>query len=154
LNYAPRSWGNTYKSKLTKISTKQNRCIWCIFFVDSRENANLHYNILGVLKLENIIKLKTEIFASKFSVHDPNVPVAFSDFLNPVHLVYKGPVIISKMGGGGGWENHIFGVCTFGSRLLNSCTKICSPPLNWCWKLWPTLSERRKIHAFYFSVAK
>jgi hypothetical protein len=27
LNYAPRSWGNTYKSKLTKISTKQNRCI-------------------------------------------------------------------------------------------------------------------------------
>jgi hypothetical protein len=101
LNYAPRSWGNTYKSKLTKISTKQNRCIWCIFFVDSRENANLHYNILGVLKLENIIKLKTEIFASKFSVHDPNVPVAFSDFLNPVHLVYKGPVIISKMGGRG-----------------------------------------------------
>ena len=58
MNYAPRSWGNTYKSKLTKISTKQNRC---------RENANLHYNILGVLKLENIIKLKTEIFASKRS---------------------------------------------------------------------------------------
>ena len=89
LNYAATSWGNTYKSKLTKISTKQNRCIQCIFFVDSRENINLYYNILGVLKLENIIKLKTAIFASKFSDHDSNVPVAFSDFLNPVHLLHN-----------------------------------------------------------------
>ena len=35
-------------------------------------------------------------------------------------------------GGGVGWEIHIFGVCTFGSPPLNSCSKICSPPLNWC----------------------
>ena len=40
-----------------------------------------------------------------------------------------------KGGGGGvGWENHVFGVCTFGSPPLNSCTKTCGPPLNWCLK--------------------
>ena len=31
-----------------------------------------------------------------------------------------------------GWGNHIFGVCTFGSPPLNSCTEICGPPLHWC----------------------
>ena len=52
ISYVATSWGNTYKSELTKISTKQNKCIRCIFFADSRENVNLYYNILGVLKLE------------------------------------------------------------------------------------------------------
>jgi hypothetical protein len=31
-------------------------------------------------------------------------------------------------GGGGGGENHMFGVCTFGSPSLNICTKIVAHP--------------------------
>ena len=41
LNYGIMSWGNTYASKLTKICTKQNKCIRSIFFARSRENASI-----------------------------------------------------------------------------------------------------------------
>jgi hypothetical protein len=51
-NYGIMSWGNTYASKLTKICTKQNKCIRSIFFARSRENASIYY------KLDNILKLR------------------------------------------------------------------------------------------------
>ena len=31
LHYGIMSWGNTYPSRLTKVQTKQNKCIRCIF---------------------------------------------------------------------------------------------------------------------------
>jgi hypothetical protein len=58
LNYGVMSRGNTYASKLTKICTKQNKCIRSIFFARSRENASIYYKLLGILKLVNIFKLR------------------------------------------------------------------------------------------------
>ena len=39
LHYGIMSWGNTYPSRLTKVQTKQNKCIRCIFFSHNRESS-------------------------------------------------------------------------------------------------------------------
>ena len=54
LNYGLASWGAAYKTRLNKICTKQNRCIRSIFFAHGREHVNPYFNLLGILKLENI----------------------------------------------------------------------------------------------------
>ena len=43
---------------------KQNNCVRSIFFVNNRQSASPYYQLLEILKLENIVKLKT--------VHDYN----------------------------------------------------------------------------------
>jgi hypothetical protein len=50
LTYGVMSWGNTYKSSLTKISTKQNKCLLRnMFFAYSRESATPYYNLMEIL---------------------------------------------------------------------------------------------------------
>ena len=46
------SWGNTYPSRLTKVQTKQNKCIRCLFFSHKRESSAPYFKLLGILKLE------------------------------------------------------------------------------------------------------
>lgn len=57
LSYGVMSWGNTYPTKLTKIQTKQNKCI----FANSKEKAIRYFKLLEILQLYNIIKLKVAI---------------------------------------------------------------------------------------------
>ena len=53
---------------LTKrICTKQNRCIRSMFFTNGREHVNPYYNLLGILRFENIYRLKVSIFTYKFN---------------------------------------------------------------------------------------
>ena len=58
LNYGIMIWGNTYTSKLTKIRTKQNKCIRSIFFAYWSDSASPYYKLLGILKLDNIFKMR------------------------------------------------------------------------------------------------
>ena len=72
------SWGNTYSTTLTKLRSRQNKCIKNIFFASRRENATPHYNLFSVLKFDNIFKLKIGIFTYKI-IHDKsNIPALFS----------------------------------------------------------------------------
>ena len=57
LSYGVMSWGNTYPTKLTKIQTEQNKCI----FANSKEKAIRYFKLLEILQLYNIIKLKVAI---------------------------------------------------------------------------------------------
>ena len=82
LSYAVLSWGYNYKSKLEKICTMQNKCIRCIFFCNKFENATPLYNILGLLKFENILKLKTAILAFKIINLKDQIPEVFVDMLS------------------------------------------------------------------------
>ena len=50
------SWGNTYSTTLKQLNTKQNNCIRSMFFVNNRESALPYYQLLEILKLENIVK--------------------------------------------------------------------------------------------------
>ncbi len=78
LNYGLMSWGNTYRTNLNKIRSAQNACVKSIFFASKRENATPYYNLLKILKFDNIFKLKISIFTYKI-IHDKtNIPTVFS----------------------------------------------------------------------------
>lgn len=81
LTYAITSWGSAYKTRLNKIRTKQNKCIRSIFFAHSRENATPYYNLLDILKLDNIFKLKVALFAHKIINNPTGIPTIFSGTL-------------------------------------------------------------------------
>ena len=54
INYGLISWGNTYTSKLQKIRIGQNKCIRNIFFANKRESATPYFNLLRILKFDNM----------------------------------------------------------------------------------------------------
>ena len=58
LHYGMMSWGNTYPGRLTKVQTKQNKCICCIIFSHNRENSAPYFKLLDILNTDNIFKLK------------------------------------------------------------------------------------------------
>ena len=51
LSYGLVSWGNTYNSRLAKLSIKQNKCIRSMFFARNQNSASPYYDILEMLKL-------------------------------------------------------------------------------------------------------
>ena len=65
LNYGIVSCGNA--QKLTKICSKQNKCIRSIFIAHCKENASPYYKLLEVLKFENIFKLRIAIFCYRIA---------------------------------------------------------------------------------------
>ena len=89
LNYGIMSWGNTYASKLTKICTKQNKCIRSIFFARSRENASIYYKLLGILKFDNIFKLRIATLSYIIAHKKKAVPSIFLDFLTMASSIHS-----------------------------------------------------------------
>ena len=81
LNYGIMSWGNTYTSKLTKIHTKQNKCLRNIFFAHWRENASPYFKLLGILKLDNIFKIRIATMCYIIAHEKKDVPSIFLNFI-------------------------------------------------------------------------
>ena len=81
LTYAITSWGSACTTRLNKIRTKQNKCIRSIFFANSRGNATPYYNLLDILKFDNIFKLKVALFAHKIINNPAGIPTIFSGTL-------------------------------------------------------------------------
>ena len=81
LNYGIMSWGNTYTSKLTKIRTKQNKCIRNIFFANWRKNASPYYKLLGILKLDNVFKVRIATMCYIIAHEKKDVPSIFLNFI-------------------------------------------------------------------------
>ena len=75
------SWGSACTTRLNKIRTKQNICIRSFFFAHSRENATPYYNLLDILKFDNIFKLKVALFAYKIINNPAGIPTIFSGTL-------------------------------------------------------------------------
>jgi len=78
LTYAITSWGSACKTRLNRIRTKQNKCICSIFFAHSRENAKSYYNLLDILKFDDIFKLKVALFAHNIINDATGIPTIFS----------------------------------------------------------------------------
>ena len=74
LNYGAMCWGNTYQTNLNKISTKQNKCIRSIFFANKREPSFPYYQILEILKFENVVRFKICSLAFKLYNNPTTVP--------------------------------------------------------------------------------
>ena len=56
-SYATITLGSACKTSLRRILTEQNECVQSMFFAHSRDNATPYYNLLGILKFENVYKL-------------------------------------------------------------------------------------------------
>ena len=89
INYGAASWGNTYPTNLKKICSKQNQCIRSIFFAANRESANIFYELLSILKFDNIVKLKISSFVHKIITDPSSVPILFRDTLQPTTSVHN-----------------------------------------------------------------
>ena len=76
------SWGNTYTSKLDKLRTKQNKVIRSYFLLTLEKNAKLYFKLLGILKFDNIFKLRIAEFTYKLLNMKDVVPKAFSFFVS------------------------------------------------------------------------
>ena len=75
------SWGNTYKTSLVKLNTKNNKAIRSIFFASSRESASPYFSFLNVLKHENILKLHTALLTYKMINNKDQIPCIFHNYI-------------------------------------------------------------------------
>ena len=83
------SWGNTYPSRLTKVQTKQNKCIRCIFFSHSRESSAPYLKLLDILNIDSIFKLKISLLAHKISQNEANFPEVSQNYLVKVSNIHS-----------------------------------------------------------------
>ena len=84
LHYAIISWGNTYKTKLDKIRTKQNTCVRRIFFARNKESAIPYFSLLEILTLDNVLKMKTASLTHRIcnkSSFNLTIPSIFDNML-------------------------------------------------------------------------
>lgn len=78
LNYGIMSWGTACTSRLKKLKTKQNKCLRAIFFARKTESAT-PYQILEILKLENIYNIKISSIVYKSINKRIEIPNALLD---------------------------------------------------------------------------
>ena len=85
------SWGNTYPSRLTKVHTKQNKCMHCIFFSHNRESSTPYFKLLDihVLHIYNIFRLKISLLTHKISQNEANIPEVFQKYLINVSDIHS-----------------------------------------------------------------
>ena len=95
------SWGSACKTRLNRIRTKQNKCIPSIFFAHSRKNVKSYYNLLDILKFDNIFKHKVALFAHKIIKDPTGIPTIFSGTLplaSYCHSHYTVFLILTSIG--------------------------------------------------------
>ena len=85
LSYGLLCWGDTYKTKLEKISTKQ-KCV--PFFAKPRENTDSLYKILEILTVRKLFKFKISCFVYKICYDQENLPEIFRNYLTKVSQVH------------------------------------------------------------------
>ena len=80
LTYANISWGNTYKTRLTKVITKQNKAVRSIFYANSRESTEPLYILLQILKFIDILKLKVASLTYKIINKSSDISKPFQNY--------------------------------------------------------------------------
>ena len=65
LNYCAENWGNTYESNFNKLFLKQKRVIRIISKAEFSDHTNPLFKQLKILKLHDLIKLRSAIFMYK-----------------------------------------------------------------------------------------
>ena len=90
------SWGSACKTRLTRVLTKQNQCIWCMLFDHRTQSAKIYHALLEILEINNIYKLRIALFVHKIQ-NDKMVFQLFCQMLLHQHL--KSIVITPGMHG-------------------------------------------------------
>ena len=60
-----------------------------MFFTHGREHVSPYYKLLGILKLENIYKLKVSLFTQKLKNDTCNIPAVLLNILTPVSEIHS-----------------------------------------------------------------
>ena len=60
-----------------------------MFFAHGREHVNPYYNLLGILKLENIYRLKVLLFTYKLKNDKSNTPAVLLNILTPASKIHN-----------------------------------------------------------------
>ena len=89
LHHGIMSWGNTSPTRLSKVQTKQNKCIRCIFFSHNRESSAPYLKLLDILNIDSIFKLKISLLAHKISQNEANIPEVFQNYLIKVSDIHS-----------------------------------------------------------------
>jgi len=89
LNYGLASWGAAYKTRLNEICTKQNKCTRSMFVAHDRKHVNPYYNLLGILKFENIYRLKVSLFTYKFKNDKSNTSAVLQNIVIPASEIHS-----------------------------------------------------------------
>ena len=84
LNYCSENWGNTYETNLNKLFLKQKRVIRIINKTTFTAHTNILFKQLKVLKLKDLIQMKTALFMYKVSKKSlPSNLLAMFDIKQP-----------------------------------------------------------------------
>ena len=83
------SGGSACKTRVTRVLTKQNQCIWCMFFAHRTESAKIYHALLEILELNNIYKLRIALFVHKIQNDKKGIPAIFSDALTPASEIHS-----------------------------------------------------------------
>jgi len=59
-----------------------------MFFARGREHVNPYYNLLGILKFENIYRLKASLFTHKLKNDKSNTPTVLLKILTPASEIH------------------------------------------------------------------
>jgi len=89
LTYGILSWGNASKTKIKKLSTKQNKCIRAILFAHPRESAIPFLNLLDILTIDNLFKLKIALFGHRITFNKQLVHSIFHNYLKPISELHN-----------------------------------------------------------------
>ena len=60
-----------------------------MFFANGREHVNPYYNLLGILRFENIYRLKVSLFTYKFKNDKSNTPAVLLNILTPASEIHS-----------------------------------------------------------------
>ena len=59
-----------------------------MFLAHSREHVDSYYNLLGILKFDNIYRLKVSLFTYKFKNDKSNTPAVLLSILTPASEIH------------------------------------------------------------------
>ena len=107
------TWVSACKTRLNRIRTKQNKCIRSIFFAQSRKNVKSYYNLLDILKFDNIFKHKVALFAHKIIKDPTGIPTIFSGTLPLASYCHSHYTVFSNLNFHRPQINNDYGASTF-----------------------------------------
>ena len=87
LKYGILAWSSTYKTFFKKLSIVQNKTVKIIGGGSYYDRATPFYTKLGILKLDDFVKLEKALFVFKFKMK--TIPARFSKYFCEVSRVHK-----------------------------------------------------------------
>ena len=125
LTYCSDIWGNTYKNNINCVLLLQKKILRIVCNVDYRYHSNVLFKELRILKLFDIIELKTAMIMYKANTH--KLPINIQQLFSVDEFTYYNTRQLKNM-------KQVY----IRTTLKSKCISICGV------KLWNSLTEKKK----------